>query len=497
MITKRLDLKYYDELERLFVSFLSDARYQKEQQELYEYVENHYNKGTFYNVGDETDGLFNINYEDFDRFTMMAYAATHFPAFEKMLFKDNAFNHEDFFKLSYFCGFIGLINKAYANFLSLMLDEINNVSLLKLINIEWGDVFDFSYSEAEIYDLLITMNPRNVTMILEKTTNDRECKSLLKKSILDKDDSSFIETALRYNIDMNYISNILGLFRIINRIKDEIEMFDKYMQLIENNDSGEIKEHTHNYLKKYSEYCYEKEMYNVIIGLYQFHQESEENDSYIPNIDWSYVYLHETRQQAILLYIHDKIKLSVSNIETVCKVEDAINHWAYFHWLFKKIKLGEINPFKYDFDNEPLKVFREKFIQQLELPENILIGAKNTNEYLESSFAPDKWFCIRLYHALVDAYFLSYDKETFYSFIYRMSRDYKGETEPIQMVWLGEARELYYFIYRFCNNAASRIWNKTAMFFCMPEGVQLNTNGVKNQAKPTPKIESIIKDYFK
>ena len=78
-----------------------------------------------------------------------------------------------------------------------------------------------------------------------------------------------------------------------------------------------------------------------------------------------------------------------------------------------------------------------------------------------------------------------------------MSRDYKGKEEPIKIVWLGKPREIYYFIYRFCNNAASKMWHKTAMFFCLPEGVELKENGVKNQAKPTPKIESIINDFFK
>ena len=146
----------------------------------------------------------------------------------------------------------------------------------------------------------------------------------------------------------------------------------------------------------------------------------------------------------------------------------------------------------YNADNTSVRDVTESF-----LPENTLVGAKNPNEYLESNLSPDKWFCIRLYRALVNANYLSYNEDTYYSFIYRMSRDYKGKKEPIQIVWLGEPKEIYYFIYRFCNNAASKMWKKTATFYCLPEGVKLKENGVKNQAKPSPKIESVLKEFFK
>ena len=185
-------------------------------------------------------------------------------------------------------------------------------------------------------------------------------------------------------------------------------------------------------------------------------------------------------------------------MDAVSKVDRYIKDWHHFKSLSDRIYSGEIELSDYNPDESPLRDFRDKYLIKMELPENILVGAKKSDEYLESDRTPDKWYCIKLYQALVKANLLSYDDDTFYSFVYRMSRDYKGSEEPIKIVWLGKPREIYYLINWFCKDAASKMWKKTANFFCLPEGVKLKDNGVKNHTKtPTPKIASIIEEMSK
>ena len=491
---KKLHLEQFIKVSNIFESYFSDSQHKKEEQDLINFMMNYFGSEYFDDFGNRKEDIIMACSDLFCISIMISYAVTKYPSFEKMVFKDDSFTHKDFYNLSYCLGFISLYNEDYLEFLSLYIEETRNISLSKALQKDWSE-YNECMSEAEAYDYLSNLSLRSFTTILEQVNANTESKALLKKSIHDKDENTFIDTIIRNNIDLKGITGLINVITMIPKMGNLLEMVMVGFKEFGDTYSEEKVKHILDSCFNANELFFDDEMTQFAAELYQSIPKTE-SESFIPGMDWSYLFHIQTKVQAVLLYLHNSIKSVTTDIATIAKIENLIQNWPYFNWLNERILSGEIDPEEYELIEEPLKEFRDTFIQKLELPENILVGAKNTKEYLESNYAPDKWFCIRLYHALVDAHFLSYDEETFYSFIYRMSRDYKGEAEPIQMVWLGEARELYYFIYRFCNNSASKIWNKTAMFFCMPEGVQLRTNGVKNQAKPTPKIESIIKKFF-
>lgn len=126
-------------------------------------------------------------------------------------------------------------------------------------------------------------------------------------------------------------------------------------------------------------------------------------------------------------------------------------------------------------------IFKEEFLSRLTLPK--AVKNKTKKEYLESVILHDKNFCIKLYYALTNEGYLSYDDDVLYSFVSRMSYDYIGEKEPNQIVWYGEARDLYYFINWFAGDHVYKKWEKTAKYYALANGKTIKTNGVTNQAK--------------
>ena len=142
----------------------------------------------------------------------------------------------------------------------------------------------------------------------------------------------------------------------------------------------------------------------------------------------------------------------------------------------------------------PLDMFRDMFLTQLQLP--LKSGKKkDKREYYEANRNQDQQSCIEIYKVLVNNDLLAYDEDTFYSFIYRMSFDYKGDKEPIQIAWKGKACELYQLIWWFSGDGGdTRLWSKNAKFFYLSNGEPIKTNGVKNQAIAlTKRMEAIIK----
>lgn len=427
----------------------------------------------------------------FDCLIIYGFAATNIKAFEKRMFSDQSFCHQDFYNIAYFYGFMSLFSENYISLLSLFIEEIKDVSLPKLVQKDWREYAN-ELSEIEVYDSLIKMSTRNVSLILDRVNGTNEVKTTLKRSILNKDENAFVETVVNANVNIDNVSAIITILSIINQIKETLQIITAIAESDDNAVSvGQIKHFIEKSVNDSNALMDDK-----TLELYQ--NISKADNGYIPNIDWSFQYSNMGRMEAFLLVIHHEIKKACSNLETVIKLEERINNWPYFKSLYEKIQSGEVIPNEYGIAAKPLSDFRDKFIQEMELPENTLVGAKNTKEFIESSRKQDKWYCMKLYKALVKANLLSYDNDTYYSFIYRMSIDYRGEAEPNKVVWLGKPRDIFYLIYWFCDNGESKIWKKTADFFCLPDGERLNTNGVKNHTKtPSPKMESIIKEISK
>ena len=426
----------------------------------------------------------------FDLHIYLAYAITNIPTVEKQFFSVPNFTHQDFCNTCYFFGFMSLFSEKYIELIKLFIEELKSVSLPKLLQIDWKQDVD-EMSETELYDFLVGMSHRNATLILDRINCSNDIKNALKKNVINKNEEAFIDTIINANVDIGNISAAASILSLLYKVKDAMRLISHVSDEPDNISLEQVRSYYSNIYKETQTLLDDE-----IIDFYQSVPMAEKG--FLPNLDWGYWYRNTLKLDAFIVVFHHEIKRISNDIDAVSKVDKYIKDWYYFKSLSDKIFSGQIELEDYNPDESPLRDFRDKFLMKMELPENILVGAKNCGEYLESDRTPDKWYCIKLYQALVKANLLSYDDDTFYSFVYRMSRDYKGSEEPIKIVWLGKPREIYYLINWFCKDAASKMWKKTANFFCLPEGAKLKDNGVKNQAKtPTPKIASIIEEMSK
>lgn len=426
----------------------------------------------------------------FDFHIYFVYAITNIPTLEKQFFSNSDFTHQDFCNIGYFYGFMSLFSEKYIELIRLFIEELKNISLPKLLQNDWTQYAD-EMSEAELYDSLVGMSHRNATLILDRVNCSNEIKVVLKQSVINKNEDAFIDTIINANVNIGNISAAVSMLSLLYYIKDAMFFYTQAFDELDSISEEQIRSYFGNIVKETQTLLDDE-----IIDLYQSVPMAVKG--FLPNIDWGYWYRNRLKMDAFIVAFHHEIKRTSNDMEAVSKVDRYIKDWTYFKSLSDRIYSGEIELGDYNPDESPLRDFRDKFLMKMELPENILVGAKKSDEYLESDRTPDKWYCIKLYQELVKANLLSYDNDTFYSFIYRMSRDYKGSEEPIKIVWLGKPREIYYLINWFCKDAASKMWKKTANFFCLPEGAKLKDNGVKNQAQtPTPKIASIIEEMSK
>lgn len=431
----------------------------------------------------------------FDYLTAISFAATNIATIEKRIFCDKTFTHQDFYNVANFFGYLSLFTDSYIELLILFAKELETVSLPKILQKDWSSYFD-DLSEVEIYDELVNMELRDATMILERVDCSYEVKNTLKESVINKDEDAFIKNVINSRLDLQYVSAAISIKSLLKQVLNALRIIIKVNDSKRNDISWKkIKKHYEDFVNEFNGIL-DEQLTDNILGILQL--ENDKDSFCIPNIGWDYMYRNVGKLNAAICGIHQIIKNISFNIDVVCKLEKYIQESSYFKSLNDRIISGEVDLRTYELVSIPLSDFRDKFLFKLNLPDNVLKGAKRNDEYLESNRAADMWYCTRLYQSLVKANFLYYDEDTYYSFICRMSRDYKGKATPIQIVWLGKPREIYYLINWFCDNGASKMWHKTASFFSLADGTQLKEKGVLNQAKsPTPKISNVISEIIK
>ena len=211
------------------------------------------------------------------------------------------------------------------------------------------------------------------------------------------------------------------------------------------------------------------------------------------NIDWEHWMYNEQKGQIYFPLIHCICCSASLNLKEVAQMEHFLNEKTesleiITDFLKQGVSLDEYVP-------KPIQefaIFKEEFLSRLTLPK--AVKNKTKKEYLESVILHDKNFCTKLYYALTNEGYLSYDDDVLYSFVSRMSYDYIGEKEPNQIVWYGEARDLYYFINWFAGDHVYKKWEKTAKYYALANGKTIKTNGVTNQAKTSSqRMDSFMK----
>ena len=421
----------------------------------------------------------------------MAFGSLEFPLLEKALFSERDFTHADFFNVAWYFGVMSRLNSSYVLFLDHIVSELNSVTNQRLLQHDWSEFAD-GYSEVEVYDFLVEQNTREASLIMANIEADFDAKTAIKQSVLSKDEDRFVGTVISSDIDLSNIAGYVKIHTLVEKIKFILPVFVEI--LLDNDSSDNCLKDLMNVVENSDDNRDEDE--NKVIGIINRAAKGKQSLC-VPNISWYNLYEKLLSHDSTLLELHHLLKGMTSDIDIVDKLDELIESDPYLTSLVNRSSDEEIDYGKSAEVSKQLEDFRDKFIQQMTLPPNIIgksIKIKNSKEYIESDYKQDQWYCIKLYNELVKANLLDYDENVFYSFLCRMSNDYKGEHEPDKIVWRGRPSELFHFLYWFSNGGDGRIPSKASEFFLDPEGKPFKKDGVKSFIKgdPPERVKSII-----
>ncbi len=421
----------------------------------------------------------------------MAFGSLEFPLLEKALFSERDFTHADFFNVAWYFGVMSRLNSSYVLFLDHIVSELNSVTNQRLLQHDWSEFAD-GYSEIEVYDFLVEQSIREASLIMSNIESDSDVKTAIKQSVLSKDEDRFVRTVISSGIDLSNIAGYVKIHTLVEKIKFALPIF---VGLLQDNDSSV--NHLNNLMNVVNHSDDNRnEDENIVIDIINRAAKDKE-PLCVPNISWYNLYEKLLSHDSTLLEIHHLLKGMTSDIDIIVKLDELIESDPYLTSLANMGTDEEIDYGKSAEVKKQLEDFRDKFIQQMTLPINIIgksIKIKNHKEYIESSYKQDQWYCIKLYNELVKANLLDYDENVFYSFICRMSKDYQGEHEPDKIVWRGRPTDLFHFLYWFSDGGDGKIPSKAREFFIDPEGEPFKNNGSRSFLKGNPieGLKSII-----
>jgi hypothetical protein len=368
----------------------------------------------------------------------------------------------------------------------LVINELKSVSFSKMLS-DGSRMVNHEVSEVEFYDCLTTCSPRTMSLCLTHVDTDAETKRTLKDYLLDGNEDQFITTLIKSKANFAHVASVLSLFCAIRPLAAILSVYESSTPI----GSGEELSAYELLFKPYIESMPNEDLRSMrsIIDWKQSNYTENKNK------DWFIAYSHAARCDSYFLFLHSVVSQFCNDVESSMKLSEYIQNDKYLKDIYNGIVNDYIDVLCYNPNGlETLLNYRKEFIDGLVLPLNVE-GKKDSEEYYDSNRKPDLNFCKKMYFALVENNLLSYDVTTYYSFVYRTCRKYRGEEAPNRIVWWGQPKDLYYLIYWFVDGANGKVWKKTKSFFIDSNGNEFHTNGVKNQAdKPTPLMEKLIKE---
>lgn len=407
----------------------------------------------------------------------MLYLASKIENFEKLFFDDKLISYNKFYNTACFLYKFEL-QKRYSvqQMISLSEKELSSISLkmlLELFDKVSQDTSSCKISEIVFFEQLSECSLKELSLVFSYIDTDSSTLTELKKSMLKKDVDNFVTILMTSNIDYQQAAYSLAFWKqslvlkdMLGHVKDNVINTEEIKNLFfEFRKNGLINS---KHASEHAEIVYALE-----------HPEDT-------NIDWEHWMYNEQKGQIYFPLIHCICCSASLNLKEVAQMEHFLNEKTesleiFTDFLKQGVSLDEYVP-------KPIHefaIFKEEFLSRLTLPK--AVKNKTKKEYLESVMLYDKDSCTKLYYMLAKEGYLSYDEDVFYSFVSRMSYDYIGEKEPNQIVWYGEARDLYYFINWFTGDHVYKKWEKTAKYYALADGKAIKTNGVTNQAKTKSK----------
>lgn len=407
----------------------------------------------------------------------MLYLASKIENFEKLFFDDKLISYNKFYNTACFLYKFEL-QKRYSvqQMISLSEKELSSISLkmlLELFDKASQDTSSCKISEIVFFEQLSECSLKELSLVFSYIDTDSSTLTELKKSMLKKDMDNFVTILMTSNIDYQQAAYSLAFWKqslvlkdMLGHVKDKVINTEKIKNLFSEFRKNGLINSKH--ASEHAEIVYALE-----------HPEDT-------NRDWEHWMYNEQKGQIYFPLIHCICCSASLNLKEVAQMEHFLNEKTesleiFTDFLKQGVSLDEYVP-------KPIHefaIFKEEFLSRLTLPK--AVKNKTKKEYLESVILHDKNFCTKLYYALTNEGYLSYDDDVLYSFVSRMSYDYIGEKEPNQIVWYGEARDLYYFINWFAGDHVYKKWEKTAKYYALANGKTIKTNGVTNQAKTKSK----------
>ena len=425
-------------------------------------------------------------YEDYCYLSQMAIVLVSYivsvPELYKKFFRDDTLTPSEFLNVVYFYEMMSVCKGSFIKLIDLFTNAYKGISLEKLVQSvdeeELADLDDIS--EVEFYDSINKFGTRSVTLIIDQVETSRETKNDLKNSVLDDDEDTFFKICRQNDVDFKKAGWIAKVWYSFNAM-------GSLLKALQNNNTFPEEEFSNTIADKnlYSDDFSSEMAYDILSVA------TSDNEDAPLCMDFYELYRNICITEGYIIAMYKKMKSLSTSVKAMKELGDYI--MSEYNNLYEVVTIDNFNTCRYRVCR-PLDMFRDMFMTQLQLP--LKSGKKkDKREYYEANRNQDQQSCIEIYKVLVKNDLLAYDEETFYSFIYRMSCDYQGDKEPIQIAWKGKACELYQFIWWFSGDGGdTRLWSKNAKFFYLSNGEPIKTNGVKNQAIAlTKRMEAIIK----
>lgn len=443
-----------------------------------EYISDDYDT---YKMSDEGE----YTYEDYcyqsQTATKIAAYLVCIPELYNKVFLEDSITPSEFLNTAHLFELMSLCkDKDWLKFLGLFAAAFKGLSLERFVKSIGNDEFsdDEELSEVDFYDSIRGMGTRNLTLLIEQVDCSRKIKNELKDAIINDDEESFFSICRLPDVNFQKAGCTAKTWYALSALNSFL------------NSNGEFDERLDTAVgdsNLYSDQTLADKVYDL------FGPTFSDNVNAMLRTDFCELYNQMLTFEGFIVAMFKELKVISTNVSALKELGDFIKSDPYYSRLYEIVTIGNYDTCRYRI-NIPYEEFKNAFLSQLNLPPQVK-EKKDQKDYYESVQKQSKEDCIKLYKALAENGLLAYDEETFYSFIYRMSFDYKGEKEPQQIEWKGKASELYQLIWWFAGEGGdTRLWSKNAKFFYLSNGEPIKTNGVKNQAiAPTKRMEAVFK----
>lgn len=309
--------------------------------------------------------------------------------------------------------------------------------------------------------------------LINKVSGPKDIIQILKKFVITKDETEFINCVLLNNISLDTIKEgciNFVLFDALQKAYSQSELDDNLDTVSDVFKTPLLRDEV--FIQRFFTAISQGE--DAIFDYFSSLQNDEIYDAYVTHI---YSTIPIVARLLEVCPDYQLVKQYNELIEKEQFFKDILTEYEDINKLKELCKISFIIPI--------FEEFKRCYIADIELPPSCGV-AKDEKMFFSGNKLPRESYMRKLYRELVDENLLSWDEETFFSFMYRMSREYKPSIEDTEarlkpIVWKGEPRDLFTLIFTFFEGD-TKIWKKCGKFFVDTQGNPI-VKGNKNMTK--------------